>query len=565
MTEGYATVWLLVPLAPLLAILPLLMPSRQVGHWLALAVLPALILAVWPQAPLLVPQLWPSASWGVDDPLGRAWLAFTAVLWGMATLYAVTAQRGQANERRFWVFWLLALCGNALLVVARDGVSFYVGFTLMSLSAYGLVVHSGKPEARRAGLLYLQLAILGEMLLLAGLAMRAHAAGIADGNPLALDLQYWQGIPLEPLVLVLVLLGLGLKAGFWPLHIWLPQAHPVAPAAASAMLSGVMIKAGILGLWRFLPAGDPLLQSWAPALALVGLGGALLAAVQGLFAERPKAILAWSSVSQMGYLLMILAAGWWWPEARPWSGIALVVYACHHALAKGALFLGVGAGLRYRMEAGHWVLLALPALALAGLAFTSGALAKSALKDLYHQAELAWLVSLLSVGGVATSLLLLHFFVRLGAVQRAHSNPAPAPVMLWLTTGLLAVATLALPWLVPGWRAGMLAMLSPGDLWALSWPLLVALVLFAIVTAGPGKSLAALFSWVSVAGSVWIRLALHCRRLMLWRHPTWLAAPGSSGQWRRMERRWNRLWRDFSVVPATVFLLCLLLLLGWLW
>src|SRR5690606_6679290 len=118
--------------------------------------------------------------------------------------------------------------------------SFYVGFTLMSLSAYGLVVHLRGPAPRQAGRLYLQLAVLGEMLLYAGILLRIHEAGGA------LKLSDWHSAPTSPLTATLLLVGFGIKAGFWPLHVWLPLAHPAAPAAASAVLSGAMLKAGIL-------------------------------------------------------------------------------------------------------------------------------------------------------------------------------------------------------------------------------------------------------------------------------------------------------------------------------
>ncbi len=562
---GIELSWLLVPLLPLLAALPLVARRQQVGHWLVVAVVPALLLALWPQPVLFAPQLWPSASWGVEDALGRSWLGFTAMLWGAATLYAVRDQRNSPDERRFWAFWLLALCGNLLLIVARDGVSFYVGFTLMSLSAYGLVIHSGRPEARRAGLLYLQLAIFGEMLLLAGLAMRAHAAGIAEGNPLALDFAYWQGVPLDGLTLVLLLVGLGIKAGFWPLHIWLPQAHPVAPPAASAVLSGAMIKAGMLGLWRFLPAEDPLLGQWAPVLVIVGLTGALLAALQGLLAHRAKAVLAWSSVSQMGYLLMVLAAGWWWPESRALVATALMVYAMHHAFAKGALFLGAGMAMHYRLARFHWLLLAVPALSLAGAAMTSGALAKTGVKELYYGAAVPWLVPALGVGSVATTLLMLRFMECVHRTQRANPAERVAPPQLWLPFALLAAMPLIVPWVLPGWRAGMLTLLTPAALWSSVWPLLVAGLLAVCLWLMPARYVRAALGRFSVAGRIWIRLALLLRRGLVRVMTGERAVAVSVSGWRRLERRWNRWWARVPVVPATTALLGVLLLLGWWW
>ena len=111
------------------------------------------------------------------------------------------------------MFWQLAVAGNLLLIIATDALSFYLGFSAMSLSAYGLIVHRGGPGPRRAGRLYLQLAICGEMLLLAGLLLRTQAADQA------LDFASWQAQPIDHLTLALLLLGLGLKAGFWPLRL----------------------------------------------------------------------------------------------------------------------------------------------------------------------------------------------------------------------------------------------------------------------------------------------------------------------------------------------------------
>ena len=158
--------------------------------------------------------------WGTDDVLTRAWLGFSAVLWTCAAVFASSSLGNGAGRLRFWMFWQLAVAGNLLLIIATDALSFYLGFSAMSLSAYGLIVHRGGPGPRRAGRLYLQLAICGEMLLLAGLLLRTHAADQA------FDFASWQAQPIDHLTLALLLLGLGLKAGFWPLHVWLPLAHP---------------------------------------------------------------------------------------------------------------------------------------------------------------------------------------------------------------------------------------------------------------------------------------------------------------------------------------------------
>src|SRR5690606_29875929 len=153
-------------------------------------------------------------------------------------------------------------------------------------AAYGLVVYKQTPQARRASRIYLELTILGEMLLFAGMVMRADAAGGA------VAFSQWQQVPLEPVTLLLIILGLAIKAGIWPMHVWLPLAHVEAPVPASAVLSGTMTAAGVLGLWRFLPINDPLLQSWAGPLVALGLFTAFYGVTLGLMSRKAKRVLA---------------------------------------------------------------------------------------------------------------------------------------------------------------------------------------------------------------------------------------------------------------------------------
>ncbi|HBS78368.1 MAG TPA: sodium:proton antiporter, partial [Pseudomonas sp.] len=359
-----AWLWLLVPLTPLLAAASLAIWRERTIGWLWLACVPALVLVFYPMPTLDLPMLWEGVRWGASDDLSRAWLGFTAVLWGCAGIFASSSQKDDPKRLRFWTFWLLALAGNLLLIIATDALSFYLGFSAMSLAAYGLIVHQGGPRPRRAGRLYLQLAITGEMALLAGLMLRSHAA---QGD---FSFAAWQTLPMEGLTLILLLIGLGLKAGFWPLHVWLPLAHPAAPAPASAVLSGAMLKAGLLGIWRCLPESDPLLSSWADVLLAMGIFGAVYPALLGLVAGEAKAVLAYSSVSQMGYLVMLLALAWRHPEQLTAMTVVLMLYGVHHGLAKGALFLAAGLIHAGRLSRIGWVLLALPALAIVGLPLT---------------------------------------------------------------------------------------------------------------------------------------------------------------------------------------------------
>lgn len=544
--------WLAVPLAPLLLGVLLWLRPTVVAPWYWLACVPALLLSLWPSPALELAMLWPGATWGASDLLARAWLGFSALLWACAGRFAVADLGEDRRVRRFWLFWQLSLVGNLLLVLAQDAASFYVGFTLMSLSAYGLVVHPRGPGPRQAGRIYLQLAVLGEMLIYAGMLLRMHETGGLLG------FADWQSIPTSGLTAGLLLIGFGLKAGFWPLHVWLPLAHPAAPAAASAVLSGAMIKAGVLGLWRFLPAEDGLLQEWASWLLAVGAISAFYGVLLGLLQHKAKAALAYSSVSQMGYLLIILALGWQQPEARPAATLMLALYGVHHGLAKGALFMGAGLSAHAHLRHGHWLLMALPALALAGLPLTSGAAAKALLKDAVEQALPGFWLTLLSAGSLATLLVVARAVWLMYRAQN-HSLPAPATSQ-WLPWSLLCLMPITLPWLWPEMRAALLQSLPPYALWAALWPIALGLALSAMVIVLGWRIPAPLSNLPNPArvGSIYLKRWM--TRPPKQRPPSPIRTP----LWRRLERITNRFLQP-DAVAASAWLFGLLLLLGWLY
>lgn len=436
-----------VPLLPLvLAVFIGLRPGHaRLNRLVPWAALPGLLLAGL--APPGLEATLDSLLMGTHlalDPTGRAFLALTAGLWLAAGWFALSERRDDPRRHRFYVFWLLALAGNLGLILAQDALAFYLFFSLMSLSAYGLVVHSGTPEAWRAGRVYLILAILGEVLLFAGLVLAVHAAGQAGLAAVAAARP-------EGWALVLLVLGLGIKAGMLPLHFWLPLAHPAAPVPASAVLSGAMIKAGLLGWMRLLPIDAGGHAILGETLVLLGLAAAFLGALIGILQVRPKTILAYSSISQMGLMTTGIGLALLLPEARGWLLAAVTLYAVHHGLAKGALFLTAGMQHQWpdsRPARALFALFALlPALALAGLPFTSGALAKNALKDPLAAGALpGWLAHtelLLALATAGTTALLLRF------LWRWHRGLQIPPEGLdhrrWRAWGGLSLMALLLP------------------------------------------------------------------------------------------------------------------------
>lgn len=377
-----------VALIAVSVLLPLLYPLLAAHRgWrgalraaLPLLPLPALVLGLLSTAPwtLELPWLMLGSTWMLDE-LRRSFLLLTALLWSAAGLYAV-GYLGAAHLRRFCVFWSLTLAGNIGLVLAGDIASFYSFFSLMTFAGYGLVVHVGSARARFAGRVYLVMALLGEMALLGGFLLAAHAM---DSLLLA-DLAAGIGASSDGrLITALFIAGFGVKAGFPLLHFWLPLAHPVAPTPASAVLSGAMIKAGLLGWLLTLPIGEVDWASWGQFLMVMGFIGSLGAALFGMLQRDPKTVLAWSSISQMGLIAVPVGAALAAPGQTATLLPVIALFALHHGLAKGCLFLAVSLVLpaSRMLRLLLWLLIALPALSLLGLPFTSGALAKGAMKD----------------------------------------------------------------------------------------------------------------------------------------------------------------------------------------
>ncbi len=433
------------------------------------AALPALVLAVAAPEPADLPWLLLGARFELDD-IGRVFLMFTSTLWLVAGVYARQYLDGDPAAHRFFAFFLVAMAGNVGLIAAGDAVLFYTCFALMSFASYGVIVHAGDREALQAGRVYITLVVVGELLIFAGLL---SWAGVTGGIRLIGWTTTAAQIP-GPLVTGLLLVGFGIKAGAVPLHVWLPLAHPVAPTPASAVLSGAMIKAGLLGWIRFLPLGEaasPGLGFWCMA---GGLGAAFGGAVAGVLQDNPKVTLAYSSISQMGLMTVAIGAGLAAPEAWPLLLPAVVLYATHHALAKGALFLGAGVAqhpgrsvwARAAMAAG----LLVPALAIAGAPLTSGAMAKLALKDALPASSGGALALLLSIAAIGSTLLMVRF-VSLALASGVGSRSG-AHAGTWMPWALLtaAVAVLAFGPMNTAGLPDVAPSLEPGAIWSLSWP-----------------------------------------------------------------------------------------------
>ncbi|WP_409524786.1 complex I subunit 5 family protein [Nitrincola sp. MINF-07-Sa-05] len=474
---------ILIPLTPLLLCLIWCIPRwRETACRLTpLAVLPALLIGLSGAAMHIeLPWLLLGSDWLVDD-LRRVFLILTALLWGSCSIYARGYMAGDAREKSFHLLWLLTLCGNLGLIISADVVSFYLFFALMTFAGYGLVIHTRSVEALRAGRIYLIMAVAGEALILAGLLLSA-AQLLTPGSLLLEEFARANATSTyQNLIIVCLFAGFGVKAGLPLLHMWLPLAHPVAPIPASAVLSGAMVKAGLLGWIFLLPTGMVNLPYWGVSICLIGLLAAFAAALIGVQQQKTKTVLAYSSISQMGLLTTALGAAF--IQREIWADLLPVIalFAMHHALTKGVLFLGVGI-TQYRTRLPMLILataICLPALSLVGL-LSSGSHAKLSLKAaLYDDLLPDWLLPAITLSAIATTLLMLRYLWLLSQNVSDNSNseksPLPNSMLLgWLFT--LAASLTAVYWMPlatePVYPTG-----NPGGWLGMLWPVLAAALL----------------------------------------------------------------------------------------
>ena len=443
---------------------------NRMASWLALAPAPALAAALLaPSGTTLVLPEPPFRMTLALDPPGAMLLGAAALLWIVAGAYASAYLRGDTNAGRFAEWWLLTLTGNIGVFIAADLVTFYLTFSMVSLAAWGLIVHDGMPPGRRAGIVYVALAVLGEAFLLMAFVFLASAT--ANGGLSIRDVL--AALPTSPWrdeTLVLLILGFGLKIGLVPGHVWMPLAYTAAPVPAAAVLSGAAVKAGVIGFIRFLPLGTAM-PEWGMALAAAGILSAFYGVLVGITQHNPKTVLAYSSVSQMGLLAAALGMGMAAGDTGTAPGVSFA--AANHMLVKGALFLAIGVSATGGPRL--WLVLvpaAVLALGLGGLPLTGGMLAKLALKAQFGEGIAATLATFSSAG---STLLMLHFLRRLA--QTTPRGPAPAALTRpWL---IMALAAFAVPWLLYPMveRERILAALAPAVLWAAAWPVLAGGVL----------------------------------------------------------------------------------------
>jgi formate hydrogenlyase subunit 3/multisubunit Na+/H+ antiporter MnhD subunit len=444
---------LLIPLWPLLLALALALPvsHKTILMLVPTAPVPALLATLWLSSgpELALPWLVLGSTLNLDE-MSRVYLLFSSLLWLVGGL-----SLPETGQRRFSGWFLVTMSGNFAVLIVEDIPGFFVSYAIMSLASFGIIIHAQSIAAIRAARVYLVFAILGEMILLAALMLVADSAG-------TLDLDHVRDRVPQHLLLALLFIGFGIKAGVPLLHMALPPSYANAPLAAAVPMAGALFHLGLYGWMRFLPLGQVDIPVWSSIFIATGALAVFYGVTVGLCQRESRSLLAYSSISQMGVMMLGIGAGLAFPDNWSFIEPVLLIYALHHALTKGALFYGLGLSGWPRMA------LLLPALILAGLPFTGGALAKGLLKEqLYLLPDfwttlIPWLLPFSSFG----TALLMARFLYLGFNKTPHSEQTSLLVWWLLLAGLVM-----LPWLSP------LSIVWIDAIWGMTWPLLLALAL----------------------------------------------------------------------------------------
>ncbi|MGD9495866.1 MAG: complex I subunit 5 family protein [Armatimonadota bacterium] len=272
-------------------------------------------------------------------------LGATALL--LTALVAVYSMRymHRPNIGKFYALLLIMTAGIVGIGFAGDLFTMYVLFEVMSVSSFVLVAFERDEwEPVEAGVKYLVLSTTGSLLALLGIGLLYHMTASLDLAALPdLVVGYAGGAPLLA-VTAMIVAGFGVKAAVVPLHTWLPDAHSAAPSGISAMLSGIVIEAGLIVMLKALLAIGAI--GFGLLLVIVALVTMFVGNLIALRQTDLKRMFAYSSVAQMGYIVMGVGLALGFPYLAAFSGMRGALYhILNHAIAKGGAFLCAGAFL----------------------------------------------------------------------------------------------------------------------------------------------------------------------------------------------------------------------------
>lgn len=275
------------------------------------------------------------------DGFRAIYVVVAAFMWAVSIIFSTEYMRTYRKCSRYYFFLLVTLGATVGVFLSADLFTTFVFFEIMSFASYVWVAQDEKKESLRAAETYLAVAVIGGLVMLMGLFLVWNDTGtlmireLPQASITMTNERRWAAG-------LCMLFGFGAKAGAFPLHIWLPKAHPVAPAPASALLSGILTKTGIFGilvlsLWMF--AGY---LQWGALILALGTVTMVLGAVLALFSINLKRTLACSSVSQIGFILVGVGSAVLLGTDNDLAVKGSLLHMINHSLIKLVLFSAAG-------------------------------------------------------------------------------------------------------------------------------------------------------------------------------------------------------------------------------
>ena len=270
------------------------------------------------------------------------YVLIAALMWMMTTIFSKEYFAHYRNRNRYYLFTLLTLGATVGVFLSADLFTTFIFFEIMSFTSYVWVAHDEKEASMRAAGTYLAVAVIGGLVMLMGLFLLYTQAGTLKINELY---EACHGIKDKTMLYVAggcILFGFGAKAGMYPVHIWLPKAHPVAPAPASALLSGILTKSGVYGI--LIISAQIFLHDavWGNAILGFGVITMFMGAFLAVFSIDLKRTLALSSMSQIGFILVGVGMQGLLGHHNALAVRGTLLHMVNHSLIKLVLFMVAG-------------------------------------------------------------------------------------------------------------------------------------------------------------------------------------------------------------------------------
>lgn len=409
------------------------------------------------RAALIISVITVYFAWQTHDIDGtsRLFTVIFASLICVAVIYSQAYMRHDEHANRYY-FFLFLMAGSLLgVTTAHDFGNFYLFWELMTWSSYFLVVHERTPEALKAGRKYFLMCCTGAYIMHFGILVCHTRFGTFDMATIAASAGQ-----LTPVIAGVIgfcfLVGLGVKAGLYPMHSWLPDAHPVAPSSISALMSGILTKAGVYGIVKilFVVLGTGVTTQLLPrvsmsdigfALSLLGCMTVIYGEVMALREQNLKRILAFSTLAQVGEILAMLGL------ITSLSVAGALMHVLNHAIFKNLLFLAAGgliamAGGKKLADIGGLgrvmpftaLCFAIGALAVMGLPPFSGFFSKFLMIYAAAQANHLTVAALFLVGSILGAVYYLRILRVLFFAPYNGEVNQDSPLMMRVAMGILA-------------------------------------------------------------------------------------------------------------------------------